>query len=141
MKNILCLTVCALSLLAFASTAHSGGGEASGSFNFSLDIATGSVDFTGAAQANGTAHGQMSFSATLNTSVDENGTPVPATVSLVAPFDCVVVHGNLAALSGVITSSNDSSYVGRQTKLVVEANPTSTVPRPECRYFSRLHRL
>ena len=57
MKNILCLTVCALSLLAFASTAHSGGAEASGNFTFDLGTATGAVDFTGVVKNNGTVSG------------------------------------------------------------------------------------
>src|SRR5713226_6394526 len=76
MKNGLGLSVCALALLAFASTAQSDGGDASGSFTFDLGTAAGTVNFFGhLAHKDQPASGQISFNATVDAS-DETCEPV-----------------------------------------------------------------
>ena len=122
MKNILCLTVCALSLLAFASAAQSGVAQATGSFQFDLAGAAGTVNFDSHIYADGTVDGQMSFTATVDTGDPGTGDTVPLTIALTALFDCVVVNGNRAAMGGVITAADAPGYVGQHTILTVADN-------------------
>ena len=146
MKNILCLTVCMLSLLAFASTAQSGGGEASGTFAFDLGTAAGTVNFSGELEKDGTVSGQISFNATVDASgetcqpvnvgteeqpvyVDvceptgndpENGAVMSRTsVPLNLLIDRMVIADNRAAMSGTIVG--DSPFAGQHTILAVES--------------------
>lgn len=140
MKKMLGLTVCALSLLAFASTAQSGGVEASGDFTFAVGTATGSVNF--ASQFKGsdqTLNGQISFNATIDVSSEEcqlvevpgggdntilvpvceptgNTSPTPVTLNFVV--DCMLASDNRAAMSGTIVG--DSPFAGQHTILAVE---------------------
>jgi hypothetical protein len=137
MKNGLGVLVCALSLLALASTAQSGGQEASGTFAFDLGTATGTVNF--AAQApHGTPSGQISLHATIdisgeacqqvNVGTEENpdirnvceptGSTTPTNVALDLLIDHMVVVNNRAAISGTITG--DSPFNGQHTILAVE---------------------
>src|SRR5262245_11551183 len=127
MKSLLCLTVCALSLLVLASTAHSGGAEASGDFSFELGTATGQVSFTGVVKNDGTVNGSMSFTATMevgNPAVETStctgegetrqctsepdGDTIPTTVALGFQLDCMLVNGNRAAMSGTVSTPTDS---------------------------------
>lgn len=144
MKSMLCLTVCAFSLLAFASTAQSGGAEANGDFTFGIEGATGTVVFDSVIRGNdNSVHGQMSFTATLDVGTEvclgesedtclpePTGDTAPTSVALTAQFDCMLVtpNGNRAAMSGVITSPTDSPLFGKQTILVVEQNVEGISP-------------
>lgn len=139
MKNILSLTVCALSLLAFASTAQSGGAEASGDFTFAVGTATGAVQFDSVIKGNdGSIHGQMLFTATIDIGVEsctgENcqpegtGNTVSSNIAVTAQFDCMVVAGNRAVMSGQINSPTDSPFFGQQTILVAEVNVAGISP-------------
>src|SRR5207244_5547039 len=77
MKKGLGLLVCALTLLAFASTAQSDGGDASGTFAFNLGTAAGTVNFFGhLAHKDDPASGQISLHATIDVS-DETCQQVP----------------------------------------------------------------
>lgn len=129
MKNILCLTVCALSLLAFASTAQSQGSEADGDFDFALSGATGTVVFAGSINNAGTVSGQMTFSATVDVP-DPNspGDTTPFSLTIGLNFNCMVANGNLAAMSGVISSSSAPEFIGQQALLVVEDQVPGTSP-------------
>lgn len=122
MKSILCLTVCAFSLLAFASTAQSDpGAEANGDFDFGLAGATGVVAFDGGVNSQGIVHGQMSFSATVDIEDPEGtGGTVPLSLTLGVQFDCMLADGNRAAMSGVISSASAPEFIGQQALLVVE---------------------
>ena len=120
MKNILCLTVCALSLLAFASTAQSGVAQATGSFQFDLAGAAGTVNFDSHIYADGTADGQMSFTATVDTGDPGTGDTVASNIALTVQFDCVVVNGNRAAMSGTIVDES-SPFNGQHAILAVES--------------------
>ena len=147
MKNVLCLTVCALSLLAFASTAHSGGAEASATFTFDLGTATGAVDFNGVIKNDGTVKGQMSLTANLDVGAEvctvfvnpdhpelgclvsepaDGTTSTP--VALGFQIDCMLVHVNRAVMSGTVTTPVDSPLVGQHAILAVEANVPGTSP-------------
>ena len=139
MKNIACLIVCAFSLLALASTAQSGGGEASGTFTFGLGTATGTTDFFGQLRKDGTVNGQISFNATVdegdetcarvpvqsgdNTVLvpvcEPNGNTQPTAVALDFLIDCMVIADTRAAMSGTIVG--DSPFAGLHTILAVES--------------------
>ena len=119
MKNVLCLTVCALSLLAFASTAQSENAQANGTFDFSLQGATGVIVFDVDGDEAG-VYGHMSLTATLDVGDPEgDGSTVSTDVAVQAEFDCLLVNDNKAAMSGVITSASAPDYVGQQVVLAV----------------------
>jgi hypothetical protein len=138
MKNGLGLLVCALSLLAFASTAQSGGGEASGTFTFDLGTATGTTNFFGQLRKDGTVNGQISFNATVDDSgeacelvpvqsgdntilvpvCEPTGITARTSVPLDFLIDCMVIANNRAAMSGTIVG--DSPFAGLHTILAVE---------------------
>jgi hypothetical protein len=139
MKNFLSLTVCALTLLAFASTAQSDGGDASGTFAFDLGTATGTVNFFGhLAHKDDPASGQISLHATIGVSNevcwhpseedpryvcepigdDTGGGLPPETVVLDFPIDRMVLVNNRAAMSGTI--NDNSAFNGLHTILAVE---------------------
>lgn len=121
MKNLVCLTVCALSLLTFASTAQSKSAQANGTFEFALEGATGAIVFQADSNEADVLTGAMAFDATLEVADPENGQdPVLTTISVDAQFDCMVVVDNRAAMSGVVTAANAPGYAGQQVLLVVE---------------------
>lgn len=129
MKNILGVTVCALSLLVFTSSAQSASVEASGDFDFGLDGAAGTVVFNASVNNAGEVRGAMTFSATVDVGdPGGSGDPVPTNVAITAEWDCVLGHENRAAMSGVITSSTVPEYVGQRTTLVVEKNVPGISP-------------
>jgi hypothetical protein len=139
MKNGLGLLVCALTLLAFASTAQSDGGDASGTFTFALGTAAGTVNFAGhLPHKDNPASGQISFNATVDASdetcepvpvqsgdntiivyvCEPNGNTQPTLVDLDFQIDRMVVVDNRAAMSGTI--GGESPYAGLHTILAVE---------------------
>ena len=119
MKSILCFTVCALSLLAFASTAQSKTAQANGTFDFDAGGATGSVVFDADGNDSGVT-GQMTFNATVTIGTPDGDATTTVDVALQAVFDCLLVDDNEAAMSGTITSSNDPAYtVGQPVTLFV----------------------
>src|SRR5262245_21815793 len=131
MRNPLCLMVCALALLASASTSHAGGAEASGDFTFGIEGAAGTVLFDSVIKGNdNSVHGQMSFTATVDIGNPDTGDAVPTDVAVTADFDCMLVNGNgtRAAMSGRITSASDQALVGQQTILIVDANVEGVSP-------------
>ncbi len=119
MKNSLCLTVCALSLLAFASTAQSKSARVHGAFDFMLDGAMGAIVFDADGDDAG-VHGHMSLTATLDIGNPEgDGSTAFTHLAVEAQFDCLLVNDNQAAMSGVVTSANVPEYVGQQVILAV----------------------
>jgi len=141
MKNGLGLLVCALSLLTFASTAQSGGGDASGTFAFGLGTATGTVNFAGTLKQNtGAVSGQISFGATIDVSAETcqqvpvqsgdntilvdvcepNGNTQPTPVGLNFLIDCMVIADTRAAMSGTIADES-SPFNGLHTILAAES--------------------
>ena len=141
MKNFLCLTVCALSLLAFASTAQSDGGDASGTFTFDLGTAAGTVNFFGhLPHKDDPASGQISLHATIDVSgetcqqvpvqsgdstilvdvCEPTGNTQPTPVALDFLIDRMVLVDNRAAMSGTIDPNGGSPFAGQHTILAVE---------------------
>jgi len=125
MKTILSL-VSVLVLFAVSAAAQNNGSAANGDFQFALNGASGSIQFD-ARQQGTSAHGQMSFNATLDVSnedVDGEGVSTSAAtkVSATVNFDCVRVNGNRAAMSGIVTTSSVPAYVGARAVLAVEDN-------------------
>ena len=140
MKTVLGLMVCALSLLTFASTAHSSGPgvEASGDFAFDLGTAAGTVHFAGHIQPQtGTPTGQITLNATIDVTPDtceqvnlgteenpiladlcEHGNAQSTPVTLNFLIDRMVVVNNRAAMSGTI--NDESPFNGLHAILTVE---------------------
>jgi hypothetical protein len=115
---------CATPLLA-----QNNGVSANGTFQFSSGGAAKSISFDVRQHtSSGGASGQMSFSGPAVISgqdVDGDGTPDPGTLTnltVKVQFDCLVVNGNRAAMSGKITESSLPALVGRQSILAVEDN-------------------
>jgi hypothetical protein len=139
MKKGLGLLVCALTLLAFASTAQSDGGDASGTFTFALGTAAGTVNFAAhLAHKDDPATGQVSLHATIDVSdetcqqvpvqsgdntilvdvCEPNGNTQPTPVALDFLIDRMVIVDNRAAMSGMIVG--DSPFAGQHSILAVE---------------------
>src|SRR5262245_56001934 len=125
MKSIVCLSVCGLALLAVATIAQGGGPASNGDFQFAVEGAAGAIQFDARTHgATSSGHVQV----TLDTDVSNadpdgtgGGTPV-SRVELAAEFDCLLIAGNRAAMSGRIVSSTVEDYLDRQAVLVVEDN-------------------
>lgn len=118
------VSACAAPLLA-----QNDGVSANGTFKFTSAGAAKTIDFNARLHTNGTdASGEMTFSGPAeisNQDVDGDGTPSPgvlANVTVKVKFDCLVVNGNRAAMSGKITESTLPDLVGRQSVLAVEDN-------------------
>jgi hypothetical protein len=141
MKSILSVIVCAFSLLAFASTAQSDNGDASGTFTFDLGTAAGTVNFSAhLPHKDDPASGQISFNAAVDVSDevcwnvagveqppqyvceplgDYTGEGLPQeNVVLNLLIDRMVITDNRAAMSGTITG--ESPFAGLHTILAVE---------------------
>src|SRR5436309_1407760 len=111
--------VCAAPLLA-----QNNGISANGTFQSeSISISFNARQHT----SSGDADGEMTFSGPLQVSdqdVDGDGSSSPnaPTVTVKVKFDCLVVRGNRASMSGKITESSLPALVGRQSVLAVEDN-------------------
>lgn len=125
MREKIFATVFLLSLFAFTAAAQNNGSAANGNFQFTLNGASGAIQFD--ARQQGSAKGQMTFDASVavsNEDVDGEGISAGAVshVTATVSFDCVRVSGNRAAMSGLVTASNVPAYVGRRAVLAVEDN-------------------
>jgi len=124
MKRTTSLSILAVALLllgALPAAAQS----ASGDFTFVFANAATSITFDVRQQASRTSGGMaFSGSTTLNDG-EAVGVTTPAgpqSMAIKVDFDCLVVSGNRAAMSGVITQASIPSYVGRRGLLTVEDN-------------------
>ena len=120
------LFVCVLALCALPAAAQNNGSAANGDFQFALAGAAGFIQFDARLQGS-SAKGQMTFNAAIevsNEDVDGEGvSPIAVSnVSATVKFDCVRVNGNRAAMSGLVTSSNVTDYIGKRAVLAVEDN-------------------
>lgn len=130
MKGTVRYSLLALLLLAVCAPPPSGarstsGPSASGDFRFAMDDGvTRHLEFSAKGHQDGSAAGQMTFSAQgelPDQDVDgEGGGALPAGVYMKAEFDCLAVGGNRAVMSGAVTESNVADYAGRRVLLVVE---------------------
>jgi hypothetical protein len=123
-KSLWLVSLCFL--FAVSAFAQNNGSAANGDFQFSLNGASGAIQFDARLQGNG-AKGQMTFNANVevsNEDVDGEGITSSAVsqVTATVKFDCMHVSANRAAMSGLVTSSNIPSFVGRRAVLSVEDN-------------------
>jgi hypothetical protein len=128
MRSIFCLSLLGI-LVAAPLAAQNNGVSANGTFQFSSAGAPKTIDFNARQHTSaGAADGEMTFSGPAVISgqdVDGDGTPDPGTLTnltVKVKFDCLVVNGNRAAMSGKITESSLPELVGRQSVLAVEDN-------------------
>lgn len=134
MKRIVYASIIALALAGFATqrpaSAQTNGQSAEGDFKFSSeDEQVKHVEFRAATDGEGKASGRMTFSGSAeipDQDVDGAGykgfTGKLDNLYVEAEFDGMVVEGNRAVMSGVVTGSNLGEYVGRRVLLVVEDN-------------------
>lgn len=132
MKIFACLSLATLFLLNFAvpspTNAAKSGPSANGDFWFSAgDGVTRYVKFNAKVNPDGTSKGEMTFvdpAALAETDTDnpEGSSPAPPGVSLRIEFDCLVVNGNKAVMSGVIVESSFPNSIGQRVLLTVEDN-------------------
>jgi len=132
MKIIACLSLATLVLLNYAApsptNAAKSGPSANGDFWFSAgDGVTRYVKFNAKVNPDGTSKGEMTFvdpAAPAETDTDnpEGSSTTPPGVSLRVEFDCLVVDGNKAVMSGVIVESSFPNSIGQRVLLTVEDN-------------------
>jgi hypothetical protein len=135
MKSIIRNSVLALSLLSLpaaphAASAQAGGPSAGGRLRLSSeDGSTKRLEFEAAANEDGRATGRMIFSGPEEIpeqDVDGAGAREFGgrleDLHIEAEFDGMVVEGNRASMSGVVTACSLSEYIGRRVLLVVEDN-------------------
>jgi len=131
------MALVALSLVIFALPlfAQNSGPSANGSFSYTVDGGTRTLEFNARTQGSSTK-GQLTFSGPADIpdqDVDGDGTTSAGTVSATfsVDFDCLKLTGNRAAMSGLVTSSNVSGYNGRRIVLAVEDNGEGSKAAPD----------
>jgi hypothetical protein len=104
-------------------------GSASGGFSFSAGGPTNKIELNVKIDKDGRTKGQMSYSGPVDVpdqDVDGTGDAIPGgslpDFSMNAEFDCLVVSGNRAVMSGVVTDASVKQYIGRRALLAVEDN-------------------
>lgn len=132
MKTIACAVILVLSLISITApvltSAQSGGRTASGAYRFVLDDDLAkAVEFSAQTDERGATTGQMRFTdeARISNQDGEDGDPreePPAQFVITAAFDALTIDRNRAVMSGVITDSSHSNYVGKWVQLIVEDN-------------------
>lgn len=96
-----------------------------GNFHVPVDGGRMNVEFNAQpTDNNGSGSGQMTFSAPIEIHDDEDNEFGEkgsfANFSMKVEFDCVVMDGNRAAMSGLVRSANVVGYTGRRVVLAVE---------------------
>lgn len=108
--------------------AQNSGPAANGDFTFTAGDSQKQLTFNARIHNNnGQASGHMELSggeALPDQDVDGGGDANPggthANLALSADFDCLVINGNRAVMSGVISDSSVASYIGLRVVLAVE---------------------
>jgi hypothetical protein len=102
------------------------GPSANGTFQFTVgDGSVRYVSFNARIQKDNKVTGEMTYtepSASPEVDTDNADTAPTTGLSVKASFDCVVINGNRAVMSGVIVESNIGAALGRRVLLVVEDN-------------------
>lgn len=125
MKIAKALSLASLVLLV-AAPVLAGSGSTSGAIEYSVPGGRRSVEFH-ANSNGGSADGKLTFSGPaeiVDQDVDGDGTASAGIVNVTvsADVDCLKLSGKRAAISGVVSSSNVDSLVGRRIVLAVEDN-------------------
>jgi len=119
-----------LVLFVFPLAAGNAGSSANGTFRFSHDGFPKTIEFNVRQHTNsGDASGEMTFTGGAeipDQDVDGEGFGGPsgtiANLQLKVKFDCLRLNGNRAAMTGVVTESTVSAYLGKRVLLAVEDN-------------------
>jgi hypothetical protein len=132
MKTIVYLFLAPLFLFSLApphvSNAVESGPSANGNFWFSFgDGVTRYVKFNAKVNPDGTSKGEMTFvdpAATPETDTDnpEGSSNTSTGLTIRVEFDCLVVDGNRAVMSGEIVESGFPASIGQRVLLTVEDN-------------------
>lgn len=142
MKIIACVSLATIFLfsnaLPHATNAAKSGPSANGEFSFSAgDGVTRYVKFNAKVNPDGTSKGEMTYvdpGATPETDLDNPNASTSASpgVTIRIEFDCLVVNGNQAVMSGVIVASDFPNAIGQRVLLTVEDNDEGVkVPGPD----------
>jgi hypothetical protein len=136
MNSIVRTSILALSLLIFSAphliSARAGGPTVGGSLRFSIEDGLSKyVEFNASSDGEGKTTGKMTFNGPMeipDQNVDgEERAGFSGSLSdlyVEAEFDGLLVEDNRAVMSGTITGSNLSDYIGQRVLLVVEDNGT-----------------
>jgi len=124
------MMACVMFVGGIGSAAHApdnAGPSANGTFQFTVgDGSFRYVSFNARIHNDNTITGEMTYTepnASPDVDTDNSNTaPTTAGISVKATFDCLVINGNRAVMSGVIVESNIGAALGRRVLLVVEDN-------------------
>jgi len=124
------MMACVIFVGGIGSAAHApdnAGPSANGTFQFTAgDGSVRYVSFNAKIHNDNTITGEMTYTepnATPGVDTDNSdAAPTAAGISVKATFDCLVINGNRAVMSGVIVESNIGAALGRRVLLVVEDN-------------------
>jgi hypothetical protein len=116
--------LCASILWAFTAAAQNSGPASNGDFVFSLEGATGAIQYNARTQG-GSSSGQMTFTGQLEISNEDvdgtgGGESAVSNVQLTVTIDCLRISENRAAMSGVVSSATVPGYTGVRALLAVE---------------------
>ena len=124
------MMACLIFIGGIGSAAHApdnAGPSANGTFQFTVgDGSVRYVSFNARIHKDDTVTGEMTYTEpSASPEVDTDGANTAPTiegVSVKATFDCLVINGNRAVMSGAIVESNIGAALGRRVLLVVEDN-------------------
>jgi hypothetical protein len=114
---------------------YAGSPSTNGDFQFSVPGGTRTVQFNAQQDGSG-AKGHLTFAGPAeipDQDVDGDGTSSAGTVnvSFTVDVDCLKLTNNRASISGLVTSSNVESYLGRRIVLAVEDNGEGSKSDPD----------
>jgi hypothetical protein len=124
------MMACVIFIGGIGSAAHApdnAGPSANGTFQFTVgDGSVRYVSFNARLHNDNKVTGEMTYtepSASPEVDADTADTAATTTgISVKASFDCMVINGNRAVISGVVVESNIGAALGRRVLLVVEDN-------------------
>ena len=129
MKNLSYGLVSLLVLFCIPTSTFTAGADngpsADGGFQFTVgDGVTKSIQFHAKVNKDGITKGAMTFTdpGQIPTPGESSANNSSSGVSVSADFDCLVINGNKAVMSGLITDANVGGLVGHRVLLVVEDN-------------------
>lgn len=118
------VVVVAFGMTTVVSAPDDSGPSANGTFQFSVgDGVTRYVSFDARIHKDNSVTGEMTYtdpSVVLDTDPDSANSSSTTGISIKVSFDCLVINGNRAVMSGAIVESNIGDALGRRVLLVVE---------------------
>jgi hypothetical protein len=124
------MMACVIFIGGIGSAAHApdnAGPSTNGTFQFTVgDGSVRYVTFNARLHNDNKVTGEMTYTEpSASPEVDTDSAETPSTtpgLSVKANFDCLIINGNRAVMSGVIVESNLGAALGRRVLLVVEDN-------------------